>query len=88
MTFLAETEHFLWEKKEHFSGKQKHIVQRPNHQQSSQLLFLTTTLWEHICCGSNFSVFFFFSNQFEFYFPSFQIMIMNTRQREIKIKIV
>ena len=36
------------------------------------------------CCGANFPWFNLFSNQFDFYFPLFQIIIINTRQIEIK----
>ena len=33
-----------------------------------------------ICCGLNLSLVQNFSNQFDFYFPLFQIMIMSVRQ--------
>ena len=41
-----------------------------------------------ICCGLILCLVENFSNQINFYFPLFQIMIMNMRQWKIKIKLV
>jgi len=39
-----------------------------------------------ICCGLNLSLVYSFLNWFQFYLPLFQIMVMNTQQKKIKIE--
>ena len=41
-----------------------------------------------LCCGSKFLLVKKFSNQFDFYFPLSQIMVVNTTQMKTKLKLV
>ena len=43
-------------------------------------------LLQCICCGLNLSLVSSFFNWFQFYLPLFQIMVMNTQQKKIKIE--